>query len=406
MDGNLLVWLIGIGVALFIAGRWSRNSEIESLVEQKNSKIEDAENRSARTQAKLVIAEREKRKTERSLKNINELYSKTLADLQKDSALLPSLVRWSERLQESFDTSIVLGLTRKKRPAKKAAEEVKLARAKARSLKKESDIVMNRLDLYESLAPWLSDYVDISVGELLTALREEEARRKSPNLDEDPVTKYISKSEWTQLSPGERNQLALDRYLEPSRKRSLWRVGIDYERFVGYQLELKGYSVEYHGATQGKEDLGIDLICKRDTAYLVVQCKRLSRVRQVPVRENVISQVYGAAAYFRMSLNETCSVTPVLITSYVLSDQARLFAKFLGVQATENYEIGPYPMIKCNISQRDGEKIYHLPMDQQYDKVIVGDVSGEFYAATVAEAEAKGFRRAFRWKGSTASDAP
>jgi hypothetical protein len=39
-------------------------------------------------------------------------------------------------------------------------------------------------------------------------------------------------------------------------------------------------------------------------------------------------------------------------------------------------------------------------MDQQYDKVIVGDTLGECYAATVAEAESKGFRRAFRWKGN------
>jgi hypothetical protein len=31
-------------------------------------------------------------------------------------------------------------------------------------------------------------------------------------------------------------------------------------------------------------------------------------------------------------------------------------------------------MIKCNISKRSGEKIYHLPFDQQYDKVkIVND---------------------------------
>ena len=50
-------------------------------------------------------------------------------------------------------------------------------------------------------------------------------------------------------------------------------------------------------------------------------------------------------------------------------------------------QIQPYPMIKCNIAPRDAEKIYHLPMDQQYDKVVIGDNPGECYAHTVKEAE-------------------
>lgn len=92
-------------------------------------------------------------------------------------------------------------------------------------------------------------------------------------------------------------------------------------------------------------------------------------------------------------------VRPVLVTTYQLSDEARRFAEHLKVEVKEFFELKPYPMIKCNISHVDGEKIYHLPMDQQYDKVIVGDREGEFYASTVKEAESAGFRRAFRWKG-------
>ena len=56
-------------------------------------------------------------------------------------------------------------------------------------------------------------------------------------------------------------------------------------------------------------------------------------------------------------------------------------------------------MIKCNINPRTKEKIYHLPFDQQYDKIIIGNNSGEFYAKTVKEARKKGFRRAFRYRG-------
>lgn len=61
----------------------------------------------------------------------------------------------------------------------------------------------------------------------------------------------------------------------------------------------------------------------------------------------------------------------------------------------ENRLLEKYPVIKCNISS-NGEKIYHLPFDQQYDRTLIKN-NGEFYALTVKEAENKGFRRAFRW---------
>ena len=48
------------------------------------------------------------------------------------------------------------------------------------------------------------------------------------------------------------------------------------------------------------------------------------------------------------------------------------------------------------------EKIYHLPMDQQYDKIVI-DGKDERYVSTVEEAERLGFRRAYRWKGDLES---
>jgi hypothetical protein len=47
---------------------------------------------------------------------------------------------------------------------------------------------------------------------------------------------------------------------------------------------------------------------------------------------------------------------------------------------------------------RDGEKIYHLPFDQQYDRTKIRPGTGEKYAYTVAEAENDGFRRAWKWR--------
>ena len=348
---------------------------------------------------RIEAAEALKAKSEEKLKEVQELYIETLQDLRNDSILLPSLARWADRLQQAYDELIAGVLYHKKRPAKKAALEVQAARAKAREAKKELEIILSRLNLYESLAPWLNDYVDLTVNELLEGLKAEEQSEDFSEGDEDPVAKYVPKSEWANLSVAERNQLALDRYIQPDRKRGLWSVGVDYERFVGYEYEQKGYAVEYHGATRGKEDLGIDLICRNDNQVLVVQCKRLSRVKEIPVRENVIAQVFGAAEFYRMNKGTRLSVTPVLVTSYIVSDTARRFAEHLKVELCENHEQGIYPMIKCNVSKKTGEKIYHLPMDQQYDNVIVGDSPGEFYATTVQEAEEKGFRRAFRWKG-------
>ena len=59
---------------------------------------------------------------------------------------------------------------------------------------------------------------------------------------------------------------------------------------------------------------------------------------------------------------------------------------------------GEYPMIKCNISN-DGNKIYHLPFDQQYYRTEIKKY-GEFYAWTVKEAVNAGFRRAFKYSGN------
>ena len=60
-------------------------------------------------------------------------------------------------------------------------------------------------------------------------------------------------------------------------------------------------------------------------------------------------------------------------------------------------------MIKCNINQTTKMRIYHLPFDQQYDRTKIVPASGEFYAATTAEAEGNGFRRAWRHVGSFAA---
>ena len=92
-------------------------------------------------------------------------------------------------------------------------------------------------------------------------------------------------------------------------------------------------------------------------------------------------------------------ISPVFYSTVPFSPTALAFAKLLNIECLQK-PLGDYPMIKCNISARTGERIYHLPFDQQYDKCIITPSEGEFYALTVQEAEEAGFRRAIRWLGN------
>ena len=96
---------------------------------------------------------------------------------------------------------------------------------------------------------------------------------------------------------------------------------------------------------------------------------------------------------FARFLNEN-KLRSIFFTSTSISAKAKEMANALSVEIIENEPLGKFPRIKCNINGQT--KIYHLPMDQQYDRTIIGNRSGEFYAYTVKEAEEAGFRRAFR----------
>jgi len=331
---------------------------------------------------------------------VKDFIDLNLGDWKKYGAMLPTLREWGDRIRSEHDERLVSLLKNKRPPAIRASEEVKAALAKSRESKKEADRLAAQLAIYESQAPWLADFTDCTVEEIIEGIKEESELRELYTTGADPVSLFVPKTEWATLSPSERNQSALDRYWSGSRRRSAWTAGIQYERFVGYQYEASGFEVEYHGAKLGKNDLGIDLVCTKGAKTLIVQCKRLSKVKGIPVRENVIAQVFGASRFYTMENGITSKATPVLVTTYECSETARKFAKHLGVELKEDLQFSPYPCIKCNISQSNGGKIYHLPFDQQYDSTHINITAGEFYAMTIAEAEAAGFRRAFRWNGN------
>lgn len=207
----------------------------------------------------------------------------------------------------------------------------------------------------------------------------------------------------------ERTQGRIQTWRAENTKKSPWEVGRLYERYVGYLYEQEGFSVSYHGILEGYDDMSRDLICKRQGITLIVQCKCWAQ--QKIIHEKHINQLYGTTAKYLLELQEqdgamelfnSRKVFAHFVTSANLSPRAVKFAKALKIHVKSQLPLTPFPCIKCNIAN-DGEKIYHLPFDQQYDRTIVHTSRGEFYAKTTAEAEQKGFRRAWRWRGTKES---
>lgn len=288
-------------------------------------------------------------------------------------------------------------LERKSHPALKAAEHVREVASQRRDAEKLYRVLKYKLEYYENLFPWLIDFTGEDIDDLIRQIMERKGKGKE-ELQElgDPVKKWLSQSEYTKLPTVERNQRALDRYWQ--KPKTKWEIGRDYERYIGYLYESKGYAVYYQGIVEGLNDLGRDLICVKDNSVEVVQCKCWSQEKQI--HEKHIFQLLGTFIAYRID-HPTVRVTPWLITSTTLSERARQFARQLDIKWTENHPLGHYPCIKCNISRKDGTKIYHLPFDQQYDTTLIEEERNECYVGTVKEAEDLGFRRAFRWRGST-----
>lgn len=223
---------------------------------------------------------------------------------------------------------------------------------------------------------------------------------------ESDDARWLPREEYRLLNRRERAELAFERYKR--RHRTRWEIGRDYERYIGYLYERSGFEVEYHGIMHGRADLGRDLICKKPDEIAIVQCKYWSQRKQI--RENHVNQLFGTAlAYaaqfreqdnlFEKSIWDTMkqkNIKAVLVTSTVISDEARKIAELLQMEVWEKEKLADYPMIKCNVNRTNGERIYHMPYDQMYDNTRIEPKRGEFYAMTVEEAEAKGFRRALR----------
>ena len=280
-------------------------------------------------------------------------------------------------------------LKTKKHPAIKGAQAVEELQKETREIKKENKILEYKLAYIRSLYPNIDDIFDDAFDSFDFELETEETT--------DRVRLYLDSTEYNKLSPIERNQLALDKYIQGNKTK--WQIGRDYELYIGYLCEQHGCKVEYTGISLKLEDMGRDLIVYDQLNTYIIQCKNWSQEKEI--HEKHIFQLYGSVVLYRIEHPSLITAKAVFVTTTQLSDKAKQFADALDIDV-KYVKMGEFPRIKCNIGKdADGNqvKIYHLPFDQQYDRTQIRN-AGEMYATTVEEAENAGFRRAHKWHGT------
>lgn len=313
---------------------------------------------------------------------------KELEDFQ--NLLKDKNFRFSKMAQEFSDISTkyfddtAYYLSHKTRPAYSAADTVRLLKRETKEHVRDLTELRLKLAYIEKMFPNINDIFD-------SGFDEESEFELETEENTDRVRLFLSPEEYSRLSTAEKNQLALDRYVE--QRKSKWQIGRDYEMYVGHKLENKGYKVQYTGIIENLEDMGRDLIATNSKQILIIQCKNWSQEKTI--HEKHIFQLYGTVVLYKLD-NPYFEVKGVFVTTTKLSDKARAVAAELGIKVIEQLPLGEFPRIKCNVNRTTGERIYHLPFDQQYDRTIISKKDGELYAFTVREAEDLGFRRA--WK--------
>lgn len=278
-------------------------------------------------------------------------------------------------------------LETKKNPALIEAARIRELKSETRDILKDKKILEYKIAYIEALFPNIVDIFDLDFE-----------TSEDFNLETDETTdrtrNFLSHEEFSKLSTIERNQLALERYIQGEKTK--WQVGRDYEMYIGQQFENHGFEVKYTGIVKNLEDMGRDLICKKKDVTYIVQCKNWSQEKEI--HEKHIFQLLGTVVLRQIETpNE--NVVGVFVTTTDLSPKAKEIANHLNIEVYSNIPLQEFSRIKCNINRTTGEKIYHLPFDQKYDSTQIEKKNGEFFASTVEEAENAGFRRAWKHFG-------
>jgi hypothetical protein len=406
-----LLSLIQQAEVTFEDARQKLEEPIEHKTEKAKSKIE-----LFRQEAEHQLDEKRKELIELARSFVSgEAREEILILAEEKSRGFPWLVKAYNDYFHLQDMRLATCLENKLSPALKAAEEHRQIAKERREAEKAARISAYLVDYCRYLAPWLDDYIGLEATELDEIIEDIHStwEKKEKEFDEEVKRHYGPKYEG--LNPTQKLQKKLDWYWEKPNK-SDWQIGRDYERYIGYLYEIKGWKVYYHGK-KGFEDLGRDLICRKGDVTEIVQCKRWSQEKTI--YEKHIYYLFGTTVEYYLEnfgdkedlqlslfpeIVRKRRVIPKLIATAKVSEKAEQVAKVLNLIIEEILfpkTVPPYPSVKCNVARRTGEKIYHLPFDQQYDTALIEEERLERYVNTIAEAERKGFRHAYRWKGET-----
>ena len=426
-----VVWVIVLSILIIIWFFSWLNSRLSRLQEDakkyneikpKLEQLDDLEKRKTQFNKEIEIKEarlnREIEKKEEKLKSeIDEREFELIQQEYVIERLVKEKTRGFPWLAAAYNNYLELkdlkksdNLRHKSHPAPKAAKELRQIAKERREAEKAARISSYLLDYSRYLAPWLDDYIGLEAEELDEIIKDiHSAWEKKEQEQEEDTKRHYGPKYYEGLTPSEKLQKRLDWYWEKPNK-SDWQIGRDYERYIGYLYETNGWKVYYYGK-KGFEDLGRDLICKKDDLVEIIQCKRWAQEKLI--HEKHIYYLFGTTVEYYIDNYEVegdlqlslfpelinkKNVIPRLVATTNVSEKAAQVAKVLGVEI----DITPsksFPSVKCNVSRRNGEKIFHLPFDQQYDTALVEEERLECYVGTIAEAEAIGFRHAYRWKG-------
>ncbi|MEO9168382.1 MAG: restriction endonuclease [Aestuariivirga sp.] len=401
---SLLIWVL-IGFAITSAVLYFSLKGLQSDLLRLKGQHSELQGKLSATEVELKGSKSTNSKLEFNLIGLRGL-------IEEKAKAFPWLLSAKAEFDDLLARRDARALETKKHPAFKSAELVKEYRLRTKEAEANLNRSLYRQRYAEKLFPWLSDLLDEDLQQMISDFKLTDTTSDNSEDAANPAQFYLTHADYMRLTETERNQIALDRH-EKSKKNK-WQIGREFERYVGYLLESDNYDVSYYGATQGLEDLGRDLIATREGETLIVQCKYWSSDKTI--HEKHVYQLYGTYCDYVISNNlggqsvqgqlfgerdALHKVRPLLITTAKLSERAQLASKLLNVESESiPMERWQYPKIKCNISQQDGTKIYHLPFDQQYDNVKIKKNLGEQFATSCKEAEALGFRRAWKWKGS------
>jgi hypothetical protein len=393
--------LIVIGIIAAIAIRISISSLIGKLKDGKKAHDDLREARSKIYELKKSYDlfqdlkkefKRTKEQYDTAVRQKDQLFEQIKKKNNESLEYISSLI--ADHLTLQYEISATF-LEEKEHPAHKEAQRIRELKAESKEIVQRNKMLQYRYEFLFQLFPDLELYVDDieSISELSDLNNLGELADAT-----DRTRYYLSREEYDSLSENERNQLALDRYVQS--QKSKWQIGRDYELFIGYEYAKSGWDIEYFGIERQLEDMGRDLIATKGAEVHIIQCKYWAQRKLI--HEKHIAQLYGTTVQFILSSSSTRKVVPVFATNISLSETARSFAKYLDVKLIENKPMAEFPRIKCNVNRDEWgteTKIYHLPMDQQYDRTKICH-KGEFFAFTVQEAVNAGFRRAWRWYGN------